>query len=106
MGVESVADQAAFLNPKEFAVVAVLCRTGALSQEIQGIFTKDPAVLLESFDGPIMGTATSFLVSAVDAELAQIDDVLFVNDTRYHVVKIEAHNDGGGMIRLMLEVAE
>lgn len=106
MGVESAADQAAFFNTDEFAVVAVLSRMGALPQEIQGLFSSETMPMLGGYDGPIMGLSTSFLVNSNEAELVQNGDELFVNKTHYTVGKIETNTDGGGMVRLILEVAD
>lgn len=98
--------KADFLDPDDFGVVAVLKRNGVLSQEILGIFSSVPEPMLDGLDGPIMGNVTNFLVSAADAELVEIDDGLYVNGTHYNISKPDLNPEGGGMVRLILEVAD
>lgn len=107
MPIETAASfKADFLDPDDFGVVAVLKRNGVISQEILGIFSSVSEPMLDGLGSPVMGVASSFVVSVIDAELVEIGDGLFVNNSDYDIAKIETSSDGGGMIRLILEVPD
>ncbi len=91
-----------FLDQDDFSVLAVLSRSGRFSQEVLGIFNREPVELLQGYEAPVRGFASSFMMSKADADQVEQGDQLHVEGRDYVVEDIDDNGSIGGAVRLIL----